>query len=99
MDNLPGQSTHTLSDRIFDIIIANDDGYAAFKNSRHTNYKRDFLNTLGIFESTSLFEKIRSVNLVIAQVYEQAVLTGDIYELKQITAEDCKVNFMSAEYE
>lgn len=54
-----------------DRVVQNDDIYAAFKNSRHSNYKQGIANSLGVFEATGLFEKTRVCNAIIACVFTQ----------------------------
>lgn len=54
-----------------DTVVHNDDYYAAFKNSRHSNYKQGVANSLGVFEATGLFEKTRVCNAIIAFAFTQ----------------------------
>jgi hypothetical protein len=52
-----------------DTVVQNEDHYAAFKNSRHSNYKQGVANSLGVFEATGLFEKTRLCNAIIACIF------------------------------
>lgn len=58
------------------MIVADDDVYAAFKNNRHSNFKANYVNTLGAFENGKLFSLCRKWHAVVALAYSIAVDGG-----------------------
>ena len=52
------------------MVVQGDDNYAAFKTSRHSNYKQGIANSLGIFECSALFEKSRVCYAIIASAFQ-----------------------------
>jgi hypothetical protein len=66
---LPGQEINNFEDEVFEVIVDKDEVCAAFKNNRHSNFKRNYVNTLGEFENGNLFSVIRNWHAVIALIY------------------------------
>lgn len=86
----PGHDESTFLDKMNRILIENDLHYSKFKFERQSNFKYGVVNTLGLFENTSIFKKISALLAVICDMYagRPLKLAGDEEEKK--AAEESK---------
>ena len=52
---LTGHEICTFDDEVLNLVTKGDDLYAAFKTNRHSNFKQGYVNTLGPFETGSVY--------------------------------------------
>lgn len=82
------------------MITGSDDLYSAFKHNRHTNFKQGLVNTLGAFESGSVYTAVRKWQAVIATAYRHNGGEDDSKRfIELMTSEESKSGFASPEYE
>ena len=68
---------HTLLDKINSFIIKDDEHYKRFKFDRHSNFKRNVVNTLGIFENEKVYQKLMMQLCQVSKMYTTESLMED----------------------
>jgi len=76
----------TFLDRLNRFVITNDPHYSKFKFDRQSNFKPSVLNSLGIFENQSVYNRVMAQLDLVGQMYSGAafsLLLGDEEEKKE----------------
>lgn len=102
---LPGHEICNFDDKVLDLVIKQDDLYAAFKTNRHSNFKKGYVNTLGPFETGSIYSLTKNWHAIIAIVMSHlktdSAIDSKLIVEQTMTEEEAKgtsENFVSSEY-